>query len=579
MLLTRTEAELVFKLHSALMQFVNAQLKIVVNPAVPESAADYSTFSGEKRREVVKAFLGRLDLIHSFTSANPARLAPDELRIVSSWRHLVSGEFIALRQLQKHMLLLSCDDSRIAYGVTGLTDPIETLIPIQLPAMIETVLLPFGDKIVYDGIVCTSRITFGPEFRRGLEEQYRIAKANNAIVTALPWKPQTSASQADSPSPKEKAKRKARQPRVDVQSVLQQVVALTDAFCEKHLTNEYMELCRKLAIKLAAKRPTPLLSGRVQTWAVGILRTIGWVNFLDNRSDPRHMKLTAIDKALGVAESTGQQKAQAIRQMLKIHQWDHRWTLPSRWESTLMIWRFQNSLGVRVDIREESLETQRAAFRKGWIPYVPADRAAAAVQEQIANSASRRLFQFKITLRGVEPAIWRRIQVFDDTLDKLHEHFQNAMGWTNSHLNHFIIQGRRCGDPELLDDGFEPFTGLDSTTTLISAVLPADGAPLEFEYLYDFGDSWLHDVMFEGSPTPQPGMTYPQCLEGERACPPEDVGGIHGFSDYLEVIADPKHERHAELLEWSGPFNPSAFSPSLATHMMQEGMPDWRQMA
>lgn len=63
------------------------------------------------------------------------------------------------------------------------------------------------------------------------------------------------------------------------------------------------------------------------------------------------------------------------------------------------------------------------------------------------------------------------------------------------------------------------------------------------EYQYDFGDNWMHDVLFEGSPTPQPGVTYPQCLEGEHACPPEDVCGIHGFSEYLEAIADSSHER------------------------------------
>jgi hypothetical protein len=67
-------------------------------------------------------------------------------------------------------------------------------------------------------------------------------------------------------------------------------------------------------------------------------------------------------------------------------------------------------------------------------------------------------------------------------------------------------------------------------------------------------------------------------LEGERCCPPEDVGGISGFADYLEAVADPIHERHQELLDWSGPYNPEAFNPRRTTHVMQEGMPDWRKM-
>jgi hypothetical protein len=129
----------------------------------------------------------------------------------------------------------------------------------------------------------------------------------------------------------------------------------------------------------------------------------------------------------------------------------------------------------------------------------------------------------------------------------------------------------------LLGD-LEPFTGLDSTKTLMSSVLPAQGAPLSFEYHYDFGDSWVHDVLWEGCPPPQPGMTYPQCLDGGRACPPEDVGGVEGFKVYLEAMADPSHERHQEMLDWHGPFDPEAFNPRLTTHVMQEGMPDWRKM-
>ncbi len=85
-------------------------------------------------------------------------------------------------------------------------------------------------------------------------------------------------------------------------------------------------------------------------------------------------------------------------------------------------------------------------------------------------------------------------------------------------------------------------------------------------------------MLFEGSPPQQPGVIYPQCLEGARACPPEDVGRIGGYGEYLEAIADSSHERHEELLNWNGPFDPDKFNARLTTHVMQEGMPDWRQM-
>jgi len=105
------------------------------------------------------------------------------------------------------------------------------------------------------------------------------------------------------------------------------IVALTDAICREHLTEEYRALCRKLAAALARKRPSPLTRGKPEVWACGIVRTIGWVNFLDGGSEQPHMKLTAIDKAFGVAESTGQGKAKAIRDLLKIRQFDFRWIL------------------------------------------------------------------------------------------------------------------------------------------------------------------------------------------------------------------------------------------------------------
>ena len=128
------------------------------------------------------------------------------------------------------------------------------------------------------------------------------------------------------------AKRKATSKgSVEVGPVLELIVAMTDQFCREKLNEEYAVLCRRLAEKLARKRPSPLLGGKPETWASGIIRTIGWVNFLDDSSHKPHMKLTAIDKGFGVGESTG---SKANRRpsvtMLKIHQFDPQWTLPSR---------------------------------------------------------------------------------------------------------------------------------------------------------------------------------------------------------------------------------------------------------
>ncbi len=192
--------------------------------------------------------------------------------------------------------------------------------------------------------------------------------------------------------------------------------------------------------------------------------------------------------------------------------------------------------------------------------------------------ASERLFQFKVTLLESNPPIWRRIQIKNSTLDKLHERIQTAMGWTNSHLHQFKIDGDRYGDPELLDDGFEGFECVDSTVTRISEIVPKDGKRFRFLYEYDFGDGWEHEVLFEGCLCAEKGGRYPLCVEGERNCPPEDVGGIWGYAEFLGAIADPKHEQHDDFVEWAGEFDPEEFDAEKITKAMRRGLPDWRKM-
>jgi hypothetical protein len=154
------------------------------------------------------------------------------------------------------------------------------------------------------------------------------------------------------------------------------IVGLTDRFCQAHLTYEYQMLCRKLAATLARKRPSPFTRGKPEVWACAVLRVIGWVNFLDDSGNKPHMKLTAIDRAFGVAESTGQGKAKAIRDLLKIRQFDFRWMLRRRIEETPMAWTISVN-GFVLDARHLKREVQEEAFRKGLIPYIPGDRQAA----------------------------------------------------------------------------------------------------------------------------------------------------------------------------------------------------------
>ena len=136
-------------------------------------------------------------------------------------------------------------------------------------------------------------------------------------------------------------------------------------------------------------------------------------------------------------------------------------------------------------------------------------------------SSTGTVYQLKITLKESQPPIWRRILVKDCTLDELHAHIQTAMGWTNSHLHHFKIGETYFGDPMLMREDFEEMGYADSTTTNLSDIIPDNGERFRFIYEYDFGDSWYHEILFEGCPKEESGKEYPLCVKGKRACPPE----------------------------------------------------------
>lgn len=194
-----------------------------------------------------------------------------------------------------------------------------------------------------------------------------------------------------------------------------------------------------------------------------------------------------------------------------------------------------------------------------------------------AKATERIVYQFKITLLETQPPIWRRILVPDGTLDDLHEHIQTAMGWTNSHLHQFEIKGRIYGDPELLDDGMGDIEFVDALESKLSNHVGGRRRLKKFTYTYDFGDGWEHEIVFEGAAPAEAGKKYPCCIDGKRACPPEDVGGVWGYPEFLEAIRNPKHEEHESYLEWiGGAFDPEAFSAAEATKAMKKGLPNWR---
>jgi hypothetical protein len=383
MQLSLEEVDLFFRLHRSLMFYVNRKLKVLDEEvATPEK---YSGLPPETRLKVHQALLEHTELIDDFADENPFRFPEEDLAIVRSWKHLVSGTFYAFRQLQKHMVFLTSTEPVIAYGVVALFDPFEVVIGPYLPRMIKTTLLPFKGQIVYDGLITNYNITFGAGIKRRLNESYKEAKERFGIVTRLPFLPGTHATIGEKPKPKKRATRArttggesttpaAARPAHD------RIVGLTDAFCREHLNAEYAALCRKLAGVLARKRPSPLTRGKPESWASGIVRVVGWVNFLGDPSQPHHMKMTDIDEGFGVSEATGSAKSMAIRNLLKIRRFDPEWTLPSRMDDNPLIWMLEVN-GLIMDIRRCPREAQEVAFAKGLIPYIPADRADESAEE------------------------------------------------------------------------------------------------------------------------------------------------------------------------------------------------------
>jgi pRiA4b ORF-3-like protein len=172
---------------------------------------------------------------------------------------------------------------------------------------------------------------------------------------------------------------------------------------------------------------------------------------------------------------------------------------------------------------------------------------------------SERFYQLRVVLMDIEPPIWRRFIVSDlVNLHSLHEILQTIMGWHNSHLHQFVLGANVYADPEMEPDG-EMGKMKDEHRFQLGEMLPMEGDAMTYEY--DFGDRWRHLVLLEKIIVPVESKTRRLvCLEGERACPPEDCGGFNGYAEVLDIIFNPFHPDYEAMLNWTGKdFNPEVF--------------------
>jgi hypothetical protein len=170
--------------------------------------------------------------------------------------------------------------------------------------------------------------------------------------------------------------------------------------------------------------------------------------------------------------------------------------------------------------------------------------------------------QLKITLKYSKPPIWRRLQIpANYTFLDLHSAIQDSFGWEDYHLHQFIF-GDRFEEPVYIGprhkDDFVEY--IPEKETPLHEWLKRTGRTCTYEY--DFGDSWDHIILLEKILLTEPSKTYPRCMTGKRACPPEDSGGIPGYDEKLEILKHPRSRYYKEICEWMGDFEPEYFDPA-----------------
>jgi len=168
------------------------------------------------------------------------------------------------------------------------------------------------------------------------------------------------------------------------------------------------------------------------------------------------------------------------------------------------------------------------------------------------------IFQFKITLQGIRPTVWRRVLIpAKFRLIKAHRIIQAAMGWKDYHLHRFEIGGQRYSYPYPGTD-WEDLRDISTRNLRARDLWSRRG--IVVEYIYDYGDHWQHTIVLAKILPAEADAAYPACLAGERACPPEDVGGTSGYLEFRDVLRRPRHHEHAHYVAWSGgSFDPNAF--------------------
>lgn len=348
-----------------------------------------------------------------------------------------------------------------------------------------------------------------------------------------------------------------------MQEKFDRITAITDAFAEAHLNEEYAQLIRFATAALCRKRPSPLEKGRDKTWACAVSHAIGMANFLFDKSFEPYLSATDLYAWFAVGQSTGQGKSKQVRDLLDIGQMSPNWTVPSRVEDNPMIWMLSVN-GFIMDIRRAPLEAQIQAFTNGMIPYIPGHKEDSAefalatmgvsIQRGIppesspkANrkkgkkktkaEAAKLLYVFKVGIidgpmtpafMKKNPEVSREIAIRgDQTLTTLHQAIFAAFGREEEHMYEFQVKGKGPNDPDgdryvlamAMEDSLgEPPAGDVAKTKIADLNLELDES---WGYWFDFGDDWWHHIQTLEITEPKPKGKYPKVGKKVGKNPPQ----------------------------------------------------------
>lgn len=377
MMLAQSEIALFYKVWCTLIWSINQRYKIVPTFKKPV----YGERINEKPFIAIRPKLWENpQWIDEFLcEKEPGGLNEAECEILKEWRkNFIKGQFIVVKHLSKYSVFMPLKASKL-YGVWGISEPIRETAPYPVPYMVETVLLPFEDKIIYDSFIGNYPVSFGKSLKDSIKDSYEKIKETTGIIETIGIPP--------TPIKQRPAEKKYRSPQpaplvVDTKGInvpkamsarYVQIAEIVEKFCDEKLNKEYREVCLKALVKLCRKRPSPLMTGKAQTWACGIIYAIGSSNFIFDKSQPINMTANEIAEWFNLSKSTAGNKAAEINKHLDLSYFNTEFQLKTLTDKNPTVWYLKMN-GLIVDIRTMPREIQEEAYYKGLIPYIPIDK-------------------------------------------------------------------------------------------------------------------------------------------------------------------------------------------------------------